>query len=425
MSAAASAPAAAPRATVAAVDRAGRAVTVPGNFTGLGFDSCEAPDQATMDELRAESPYWGVGIYIGGEERTCAQPNLDARWVKQQVSKGWHVFPLWVGPQSQCSDSDFVTDINAANPRATRQGVRAADRAVQAAQDLGIAKGSTLFVDVEGYDNTTSECNQPVLSYQGGWDQRLRKLGWKAGFYSAASSGIASLDFIRATQPGAYPMPDAIWISHANGKPTTDGEPWVRDRFWTHQRVHQYTIDAMRSFGTVTMTLDENAIDIGTGSRPGTEGSDCGGVRLSFSRYPLLERGDRGTQVRAAQCLLKQRGLYKPALGTTYNATTAKGIGRFQRKHDLEVTRRTDRSTWTALLSGGGTPLVKRGSASDRVRALQRALTAAVGKPVEVSGIFTAATTTAVRAFQRNVGLDRNGIVGRGTWRALQSGTID
>jgi hypothetical protein len=406
--------------------RAAKRVVVPGNFSGLGFDTCSAPDQATMDDLRLQSPYWGVGVYFGGEERGCAQPELNAGWVRRQASRGWHIFPVWVGPQSKCADAQgrFDSTISASNRMATRQGIRQANRAVRAAQHVGLAQGSTLFVDVEAYDNTDSGCNQPVLSYQSGWDERLRSLGWKAGYYTAAASGMLALDSIRATQPGAYSMPDAVWFSHANGKPTTNGTPWVRNRFWQHARVHQYRIDVDRTFGDVTLSLDENAIEIGKGSVPGPLKGNCGGVALSFSRYDRLSRGDHGPQVRAVQCLLKQRGLYRPSLGSTYNQATARGVGRFQDRVGLEVTRDLDAATWTALLSAGPTPVSKRGSASDRVRAVQRALTAAIGRKVDVSGVFVPQTTSAVLDFQRNIGLDRNGVVGPATWKALQAGTI-
>jgi len=40
---------------------------------------------------------------------------------------------------------------------------------VRTAQRLGIRKGSTLFLDVEGYDNTTSACNQPVYFVRDEW----------------------------------------------------------------------------------------------------------------------------------------------------------------------------------------------------------------------------------------------------------------
>jgi peptidoglycan hydrolase-like protein with peptidoglycan-binding domain len=395
---------------------------MPGRFAGLGFDACAAPDQATMDELRAESPYWGVGVYIGGPERTCAQPQLDARWVRTQTARGWHIFALWVGRQSRCSDRPFDTDISARNAKATRQGVASANQAVQAAQRLGIARGSTLFLDVEAYDNTTSACNQPVLSYQSGWNSRLAKLGWKGGFYSAASSGIASVGFIKQTQPDAYTLPKSIWISSADGQPTTTVPRFIDNGLWRHQRLHQYRIDVTRTFGDVTLALDENAIDIGGGVRPPPAKADCGGVQLTFPRYPLVHRGSSGAPVRAAQCLLKQRGLYDHRLTTAFGRTAARATGAFQRKHELRVSRSVNAATWTALLAAGPTPLVKRGSVSDRVRFLQRSLVAALGRQLRVDGVYGPGTAAAVRSYQRRVGLEANGIAGRGTWKALQAG---
>jgi hypothetical protein len=397
-------------------------VVVPGRFAGLGFDACSAPDQATMDELRAESPYWGVGVYIGGPERTCSQPELDARWVRTQAGRGWHIFAVWVGRQSRCSDRPFHTEISARNTKATAQGVASANQAVQTAQRLGIVKGSTLFLDVEAYDNTTSACNQPVLSYQSGWNNRLAKLGWKGGFYSAASSGIASIGFIKQTQPHAYTLPKSIWISSADGKPTTSVPRFIDNDLWRHERLHQYRIDVTRTFGDVTLALDENAIDIGGGIKPPPVKADCGGVQLTFARYPLLHRGSSGAPVKAAQCLLRQRGLYGQRLTSAFGAAAAHATAAFQRKHGLKVSRSVNAATWTALLAAGPTPLVKRGSVSDRVRSLQRSLTAALSRQLRVDGIYGAGTAAAVQSYQRRVRLDANGIAGRGTWKALQAG---
>jgi hypothetical protein len=402
---------------------AAKPVVVPGRLTGLGFDACSAPDQATMDDLRVASPYWGVGVYIGGPERTCAQPALDASWVRTQSARGWHVFAVWVGRQSRCSDRPFATEISARNAKATAQGVATANQAVQAAQRLGIGKGSTLFLDVEAYDNTTSACNQPVLSYQSGWNTRLRKLGWKGGFYSAGSSGIASIGFIKQTQPDAYALPQSIWISSADGKSTTRVPRFIDNRLWRRQRLHQYRIDVSRTFGDVTLQLDENAIDIGGGARPGRPGANCHGVRLSFDSYPLLHPGSSRPEVKAVQCLLKQRRLYGLRLTQSYGNATARGVAQFQRRKGLAVTRSVNAATWTALLSAGGTPLAKRGSVGDRVRAIQRAVAAALGRRVDATGLFTAQTQAAVAAYQERLALDvARGIVGPATWKALQSG---
>ena len=65
--------------------------------------------------------------------------------------------------------------------------------------------------------------------------------------------------------------------------------------------------------------------------------------------------------------------------------------------------------------------LLREGSSGDQVREVQTRL-AALGFPVAVDGVFGAATTAAVRSFQRDRGLDPDGIVGPGTRQALFAG---
>src|SRR6202041_2877790 len=86
---------------------AARATLPPGptDFTGKGFDACTAPSAATMATWLQRSPYRAVGIYIGGSDRACAQPNLTASWVSQQQSAGWHFMPIYVGPQESFRES--------------------------------------------------------------------------------------------------------------------------------------------------------------------------------------------------------------------------------------------------------------------------------------------------------------------------------
>ncbi|HVV91324.1 MAG TPA: hypothetical protein VHB53_12585, partial [Solirubrobacterales bacterium] len=54
-------------------------------FTGLGFDTCSAPSTKAMAAW-AESPFRAVGIYIGGENSACSQPNLSSSWVSAQTT---------------------------------------------------------------------------------------------------------------------------------------------------------------------------------------------------------------------------------------------------------------------------------------------------------------------------------------------------
>ena len=66
----------------------------------------------------------------------------------------------------------------------------------------------------------------------------------------------------------------------------------------------------------------------------------------------------------------------------------------------------------------GGRPVLRRGSKGDAVTELQRSLRK-LGFMVAVDGDFGAGTEVAVAAFQRDKKLDVDGIVGNGTWLAL------
>ena len=63
-----------------------------GAFVGQGFDACSAPSSRTMSAW-SSSPYRALGIYIGGVNSACSQPNLTASWVAAQVAAGWHFIP--------------------------------------------------------------------------------------------------------------------------------------------------------------------------------------------------------------------------------------------------------------------------------------------------------------------------------------------
>lgn len=394
----------------------------PGRFSGYGFDTCAAPSQSVMNELRRESPFWGVGIYIGGAERSCRQPNLDRSWVRTQRAKGWKLFPIWVDRQSACADNQSLDTLIAKGiKKAEQQGFASADRAVRSAKRLGIARGSTLFLDIESWDTDDIDCNRSVFNYMSSWNHRLRAVGYKGGFYSAAATGINRLDYVRANNPpDTFTWPTSVWIAHGDGRANTSS-PYLRDSYYRHQRVKQYELDTTRTFGSVTLDLDLNAIDFGGGAVAPRKRPSCG-VKIDFASYRPLHRGQRGGQVAAAQCLLEQKGYYGGKVSGQFDRATDRAVGRLQADFGLRRTGELTKATWTTLHAAGSPTLLKRGSVSDRVRGLQRALTAALNKRVTPSGIFGAPTTGAVRAYQRSVGLPANGIVGTSTWKALKSG---
>ena len=418
-------------ATAAAESRRGRAVRVPGSLEGLGFDTCTAPTRRTMDVLRTRSPYWGVGVYIGGESRGCSQPELTRSWVAEQHRKRWRIFPLWVGlqapilrrgtPDAFACSGRTEHPMSARPDRARAQGVAGANRAIRHARALGMARGSTLFLDMEAYDNRRGRCTQAVLKFQSGWSHRLQARGWRSGFYSSGASGIADLDHARARTPHRYTWPNVLWLGWGNGRADLEGEPYVRDSFWRRQRLHQFELDRWKRFGGVRVHIDQNAILVGRGSRPGRALHTCG-VNVTYPHYWRWRFGDRSSQIPAGQCMLRRHGLYRGPFSKRFDVSTARAVGEYQRRRGIHVTRTLNRPTWTSLLASGTRPLVKRGSASDRVRFLQRSLTAALGRRVDVDGVFGPTTTRAVRDYQRGVRIAPNGIVGRATWKALQRG---
>src|SRR4051794_3821766 len=78
----------------------------PGSYPGPGFDQCPAPDQSKMDAWLAASPYRAVGIYISGASRGCRdQPNLTPTWITTQLTQGWRLLPITLGPQASCNPS--------------------------------------------------------------------------------------------------------------------------------------------------------------------------------------------------------------------------------------------------------------------------------------------------------------------------------
>jgi len=238
------------------------ALGCPGNpgvvYTGLGFDACAAPTVSQMSAWLA-SPFRSIGIYIGGANRGCSQPNLTASWVSTVLSQGWKLVPIYVGLQAPC------TTLSAAKidpATAGAQGAAAAVDAMNRAAALTIGAQRPLVLDMEAYNNTDAGCVAAVRAFVSGWAAQLHQGAYLAGFYSSAASGIADQSAI-ATNP-AYNHLDMIWFAHWNNDPSVN-EPtkaWLPDDLWTsHQRMHQYRGGQQETFGGVTINIDRDYVD--------------------------------------------------------------------------------------------------------------------------------------------------------------------
>jgi Domain of unknown function (DUF1906) len=218
-------------------------------YSGRGFDACAAPSAATMSRWLA-APYRAVGIYIGGLNRTCGQPNLTPGWIRRIQAMGWYYFPLYAGLQAPCSHGFGITF---SSRHAAAQGAASAADAAAQARYLMIPRGTPVFYDMEPYRG----CGIAVVTFLNSWDRELHANGYLAGAYW-------NLDDLGSLTRAAKKItePDIINYAHWDGQPTTKSS-YMPARMWTrHQRIHQYLGGVIRTWGHVTLNVDLDKLDL-------------------------------------------------------------------------------------------------------------------------------------------------------------------
>ncbi len=224
------------------------------NGTGRGFDTCTAPSAATMNAWMSHSRYRAVGIYIGGSDRACAQPNLTADWVSRQAAAGWHFIPLYVGPQAERGEITAPA----------RQGTSAADDAVVQARALGFRAGAPVYYDMEAYPRRQSA---RALAFLSAWTNELHRRGYASGIYSSSASGVT--DLVNHYGNPGYATPDVLFDALWNGDADTN-DPAIPPGYWAHhQRLHQYSGGTKQTFGGRSLEVDRDYLDVLLSRRPG------------------------------------------------------------------------------------------------------------------------------------------------------------
>ncbi|MBO0771249.1 MAG: DUF1906 domain-containing protein [Actinobacteria bacterium] len=217
------------------------------SYRGKGFDTCTVPSARTMHAWRARSPYRAIGIYIGGSERACDQPNLTPSWLRRRAAEGWHFLPLYVGPQF--AFGDISAPVRQANNAAWNAAVRA--------ESLGLRPGTPLYYDMEAYSpNSTGR----ALTFFTSWTRKLHALGYRSGIYSSSLSGVA--DLARNYRNHRYLMPDVIYDAWWNGRAGT-ADPRLPPGSWRpHRRIHQYSGNVIRTYGAVRLNIDQDFLNV-------------------------------------------------------------------------------------------------------------------------------------------------------------------
>ncbi len=227
-------------------------------YTGLGFDACSTPSPSAMTAWGA-SPYRAAGIYLGGVNEACAQPNLSASWVDAESAAGWNLIPIYVGlqaPRNSCGCSAM------APAQASAEGTAAADDAINQAAANGLGAGNPIYDDMEAYPRGGSNTSS-VLAFLSAWTTELHAHGYLSGVYSSADSGVTDLTNEYGT---GYTEPDDIWIADWNGQQNTNSSVVPSADWANHQRLHQYEGAHNATYGGVTLNIDSNYLDGATAS---------------------------------------------------------------------------------------------------------------------------------------------------------------
>jgi hypothetical protein len=221
-----------------------------------GFDTCVDPSAATMNAWWPNTPWWWVGVYIGGSDMACSQPNLSAQWLDDRARTGWLFQFIWVGPQAPCTGYRVTFSSDPAT--AYWQGRSEGDAAFRRLVSLGVANGaagSPLVYDLEAF--SISSCPNvlaAVSAFVQGWvDQLHLNPPQLAGVYG--STCASSLQ----TYAGGHPPPDFIWGASWDGNQATSAMPCVSPSSWaSHQRLKQYRGGHHETWNGVTLNIDSD-----------------------------------------------------------------------------------------------------------------------------------------------------------------------
>ncbi|ACU73904.1 hypothetical protein Caci_5044 [Catenulispora acidiphila DSM 44928] len=223
------------------------------NFTGQGFDACAAPSSSAMSAWKSSSPYSAVGIYIGGANRGCAQPNLTSTWVSDEAAAGWRFLPIYVGLQGPGNGCGCAA-INSAS-----EGTAAADDAINDAVSLGFPAGTEITYDMEAY-TTGGSYSSLVVGFEAAWSAELHAHGYLSGVYGSMGSTVSDL----INNYSSTTMPDVLDFASIPGSgSSTVSDPGIPSADWAnHQRIHQYTQGHDETWGGVDIPIDADYFDV-------------------------------------------------------------------------------------------------------------------------------------------------------------------
>ena len=150
---------------------------------------------------------------------------------------------------------------------------------------------------------------------------------------------------------------------------------------------------------------------------------------IPVNKYPQLQKGSRGDDVKKLQTLLVAKGYDPKGIDGCFGNGCERAVKQFQTDKGLPVTGIVNDATWEALINTPNAkqdvskyPILKIGSKGKYVKLLQTTLTNKGYDPKGIDSNFGQNTDKAVRQFQKDSKLVVDGCVGPKTWDKLING---
>ena len=220
-----------------------------------GFDTGRYPGDAVMQGWREASPYRWVGYYLPAPCRR------DSSWAGRRTvldRMGWGLAVLYVGQQvfegAPDPDPRSPVPIRCSRTLLTEaQGRRDAADAVARATAEGFAPGTVVFLDVERAEGLPAG----MTAYHRAWTAAVLADGrYRPGTYAHRLNADALFALaLSAYREAGRPETPPFWVAASGGfaldrPPTAAGVPFAT--------VWQGALDVARTWGGVTLTVDEN-----------------------------------------------------------------------------------------------------------------------------------------------------------------------
>lgn len=223
-----------------------------GNSIHMGWDACYASVN-TAQAFWTNTPYWNMGLYLGGSSYGSGCKRWSSSEVSQLRSMGYQFLPLWVGPQAPCNGwaSSFSYDTSTAYSQGRNEAISVYNTIVGLGWDT---LNAPIIYDLEAFNTGNGSCLSAAQSFINGWVYQLHVAPAQlAGVYgSSCGSGLSSYASIGN-------VPNFIHGADWNGNPSTSDLACVPSGWWVYRQRHkQYSGGHNETWNGVTMNIDSD-----------------------------------------------------------------------------------------------------------------------------------------------------------------------